>query len=167
MRRGRQAAAAGAVSLSLMLAATAAAGAEGPSLALAAGRYDIGKRSGVAEAGVEYRLASRAYDLVPVAGVAANGDGAFWAYGGLQRPFRLGTRWRLTPGFAVALYEAGSDGKDLGGVVEFRSSLALGYRFAGGSTLGLTAHHLSNAGLYEDNPGSNSVVVTWSFPFSP
>ena len=40
--------------------------------------------------------------------------------------------WRLTPGFAVSIYEEGSEGKDLGGPVEFRSSLELSRRLPGG-----------------------------------
>ena len=70
------------------------------------------------------------------------------------------------PGFAVSLYEEGSTGKDLGGPVEFRSSLEFARRFAGGSSLGLAVYHLSNAGIYDDNPGSNSVILSWAFPVS-
>jgi hypothetical protein len=137
---------------------------EGPELALYAGSYDVAKTRSV-EGGLEYRFRSRRWQLVPTVGAAATGDGAFWAYGGLRRPFRLSPAWRLTPGFAVSLYEAGSTGKDLGGLVEFRSSIELSRRFARGS-LGLTVHHLSHARIYQDNPGSNSVILSWAFPLS-
>jgi hypothetical protein len=110
-------------------------------------------------------MRSRAFELVPVFGVAATDDSAFWAYVGLRRPFRFGRGWRLTPGFAVALYEEGS-GKDLGGPVEFRSSLELGHRFSGGSSVGLTLYHLSHGGLYDDNPGSNSLILSWALPIA-
>ncbi len=138
---------------------------EGVELAFSAGAYDIAKTKSI-EAGLEYRFRSRAWGLVPAVGVAATEDGAFWAYAGLRRPFRLGPGWRLTPGFAVSLYEEGSTGKDLGGPVEFRSSLELSRRFARGSSLGLATYHLSNASIYDDNPGSNSVVLSWAFPVS-
>ncbi len=138
---------------------------EGAELAVSAGAYDIAKTKSI-EAGVEYRMRSRAWKLVPVVGAAATEDGAFWAYGGLRRPFRLGPGWRLTPGFAISLYEEGSTGKDLGGPVEFRSSIELARRFAGGSSLGLVFYHLSNASFYDDNPGSNSVILSWAFPVS-
>ena len=117
-------------------------------------------------AGLEYRLRSRAWDLVPVLGAAATEDGAFWAYAGLRRPFRFGRGWRLTPGFAVSLYEEGSTGKDLGGPLEFRSSIELSHRFGRGSSLGLVFYHLSNSSIYDDNPGSNSLILTWAFPVS-
>jgi hypothetical protein len=138
---------------------------EGAELAVSAGAYDIAKTKSI-EAGLEYRFRSRVWGLVPAVGGAVTEDGAIWAYGGLRRPFRLGPGWRLTPGFAVALYEEGSTGKDLGGPAEFRSSLELGYRFARGSSLGLAFYHLSNASIYDDNPGSNSVILSWAFPVS-
>ena len=139
--------------------------AEGSELAVSVGSYDVATTKAT-EAGVEYRLRSRAWGLVPAFGATANDDGAFWAYGGLLRPFRVAPGWRLAPGFAVALYKEGSTGKDLGGPIEFRSSIELSRRFAGGSSLGLVVYHLSHARLYDDNPGSNSVVLYWAFPFS-
>lgn len=138
---------------------------EGAELAVSVGAYDIAKTK-TSEAGIEYRFRSRAAGLVPAIGGAASGDGAFWAYAGLRRPFRIASGWRLTPGFAVSLYEAGSTGKDLGGPVEFRTSLELSRRFSRGSSLGLAVYHLSHASIYEDNPGSNSVIVSWAFPVS-
>lgn len=148
-----------------VLPAMPAAAEEGPELAVSVGAYDIAKTKS-AEAGLEYRFRSRAWGLVPVAGAAVTEDGAFWGYGGLRRPFRLAPGWRLTPGFAISLYEEGSTGKDLGGPVEFRSCLELSRRFAGGSSFALAVYHLSNAGIHDDNPGSNSVVLSWAFPVS-
>ena len=132
-------------------------------LAVYAGAYDIAKTKSI-EGGLEYRFSSRAWGLVPAVGGAATDDGALWAYAGLRRPFRVVPGWRLTPGFAVSIYQEGSTGKDLGGPLEFRSSLELARRFAGGSSLGLAFYHLSNAGIYDDNPGSNSVILTFAFP---
>ncbi|MEM7584109.1 MAG: acyloxyacyl hydrolase [Acidobacteriota bacterium] len=121
------------------------------------------------ELGIEYRwreierfeLPSR-LQLKPTAGLAGTEDGNVWIYGGLRLDVQLGERWVMTPQFSVALYEDG-DGKDLGGVVEFRSGFELAYRFEKGQRLGLLFYHLSNAGLYDSNPGSNSLVLTWGF----
>ena len=154
---------AAAVGMAITAAAPAAAE-HGAQLAVYAGSYDIAKTTAI-EAGVEYRMHSRAFELVPVFGAAATDDSAFWVYSGLRRPFRVGRGWRLTPGFAIALYEEGT-GKDLGGPVEFRSSLDLGYRFVGGSSLELGIHHLSNSGIYDDNPGSNSIILIWAIPIA-
>ncbi|MFQ5349099.1 MAG: acyloxyacyl hydrolase [Thermoanaerobaculia bacterium] len=150
--------------LGVALAAPATAE-EGAELAISVGAYDIAKTKSF-EAGLEYRLPSRAWQLVPAFGLAVTGDGAFWGYAGLRRPFRIRPGWRLTPGFAVSLYEEGSSGKDLGGPIEFRSSLELSRRFPRGSSLGLAVYHLSNSGFYDDNPGSNSVILSWAFPIA-
>ena len=155
--------AAAVLALSAALLAGPAGAEEGARLAVYAGSYDIAKTRSI-EAGVEYRFRSRAWGLVPAVGAAATEDGAFWGYAGLRRPFRVGPGWRLTPGLAVSVYEEGSTGKDLGGPLEFRSSLELARRFPAGSSLGLAVYHLSNASIYDDNPGSNSVILSWAFP---
>ncbi len=121
------------------------------------------------EAGLEYRwpalelpkLSSK-LSLKPTAGLAATEDGNAWAYGGLRLDVQLGNKWVMTPQFSIALYEDG-DGKDLGGVLEFRSGFEMAYRFDGGQRLGLLFYHLSNAGFYDLNPGSNSLVLIWGF----
>lgn len=154
-----------ALAFGVVLPAVPSRAEEGAELAIAGGAYDIAKTRS-SEAGIEYRLHSRAWNLVPAIGAAVTGDGAFWAYAGLRRPFRVAPGWRLTPGFAVSLYEEGSTGKDLGGPLEFRTSLELSRRLAGGSSVGLAVYHLSNAGIHDDNPGSNSVILSWSFPVS-
>jgi hypothetical protein len=74
----------------------------------------------------------------------------------------IGGNRALSPGFAVALFEEG-DGKDLGGPVEFRSSLELSHRRSERSEIGITLYHLSKAGIYDENPGSNSLVVSYTF----
>lgn len=46
--------------------------------------------------------------------------------------------------------------------MEFRSGLEIAYRLANGHRVGMIYYHLSHANIYEDNPGSNSLVFTWS-----
>jgi hypothetical protein len=155
-----------AVALALAGSAPTVVAQEGPEVAVLAGAYDVAKSDG-AEAGLEARfpIARPArWKLVAVAGAAGTNDGAAWIYGGVQRPFELAPAWRLVPGFAISLYQEGSEGKDLGGPVEFRSSLELARAIGRGMHLGLAVYHLSNARLYDDNPGSNSVVLVLSFP---
>jgi hypothetical protein len=69
-----------------------------------------------------------------------------------------------TPGFAAGLFHRGG-GQNLGGPVEFRSSIELAYRFGDGSRLGLNLSHLSNGGFYDRNPGTESLVLVWSAAF--
>ncbi len=96
-----------------------------------------------------------------VGGLAGTDDGAYWAYAGTAYDWLRG-RWHVRPGFAVGLWERG-DGKDLGGLVEFRSSIELAFEASERLRLGLLFYHLSNAGLYDRNPGSNSVVLVATF----
>jgi len=156
---------AAAVVLGSVLAAVPAGAAGRSELAVSTGAYDIAKTVAL-EAGFEYRFLPHAWGLVPAAGVVGTEEGEFWAYAGLRRPFHVAPLWRLTPGFGVSLYEEGGSGKDLGGPLQFRSSLELSRRLARGGRLGLAVYHLSNASIYENNPGANSVVLTWASPVS-
>ena len=138
-----------------------------PGWAVSGGFFDIDDSDfEVLEAGVEYRFrpprAWRSIGLRPMAGVSANEDEAFWAYGGLRYDFAFSAHWVVSPSFAVTLYEEG-DSKDLGGSLHFRSSLELSYRFASGRRVGVGFYHLSNAGLEDRNPGQNSLVLVVSF----
>lgn len=134
--------------------------------ALSAGLFDIGQTEKATEVGVEYRFVARRFwrfDLKPTLGVSGNEDGAFWAYGGFRVDFALGSggNWLLTPNFAVSLYEQG-DSKDLGHTLEFRSGLELARRLRNGHRLGLALYHLSNASISEDNPGEESLILSYS-----
>lgn len=133
--------------------------------AFSLGAFDFIDSDKAAEAGIEYRWRPRRlwrFDLKPVVGFAGTDEGSYWGYGGFRWDVPFGSeRFVPTIGFAVALYEQG-DGKDLGGLVEFRSSFDLAYRFDGGSSLALSIYHLSNARIYDLNPGSESLILTWS-----
>ena len=121
------------------------------------------------EIGAELQFAPRRFEflprlvpeLIPTAGVMAGAQGGLYVYGGFRADFPLGRQWVFSPSWAGGLYNR-SDKFDLGGPVEFRSGLELAYRLPGGSRLGLCLYHLSNAGLFTRNPGSESLVVTYS-----
>lgn len=139
-------------------------------LEVSGGVYEVLGAADVAEGGVELR--GRPYpipvlprfipDPVPMAGVMATGDGAFYAYAGFGLDFRVTARFTVTPNWALGAYEDGAS-RDLGGVVEFRSALDLALAVGGRAAVGLSFYHLSNAGIYDRNPGSESLVVTYSF----
>lgn len=132
--------------------------------AFSVGLFDIGQSEKATEAGVEYRFAPRRiwrFDLKQVVGFSGTDDGAFWAYAGFRWDVELNERWVLTPNAGTALYEQG-DGKDLGHVIEFRTGLEIARRFANGHRLGLCLYHLSNASISHDNPGEESLVLSYS-----
>jgi lipid A 3-O-deacylase len=155
-------------SLILAAAFAPAAGAAGiGGLAVYGGIFNTANDDNPLELGLEYRFdgikipklpASLA--LRPAVGIAGTEDGNKWIYGGLRLDVKL-LGWAVTPQFAVTLYDH-DDGRDLGGVLEFRSGLEVSFRFAKGPRLGLLFYHMSNGDFYERNPGSNSLVVTLS-----
>ena len=70
----------------------------------------------------------------------------------------------IRPNAAVGAFYKGN-GKDLGSVVEFKTGAEFAYRFEDHSRLGLQFDHISNAGIGKRNPGTESLVLFWSFPF--
>lgn len=132
------------------------------------GVFDPLVGGGSYEVGTELRFAPHRFgflprflpDLVPTAGVIAGAQGSLYVYGGVHADVPLGERWTLTPGWATGLYHR-SPRFDLGGPLEFRTSIELSYRLANGSRLGVCLYHLSNADLFERNPGSESLTLTY------
>ena len=55
-------------------------------------------------------------------------------------------------------------GKQLGGTLQFRSAVEFAFCFDDRSRLGLQIGHLSNAGIYSENPGTEFVVLNFSVP---
>jgi lipid A 3-O-deacylase len=51
-------------------------------------------------------------------------------------------------------------------VIEFRSGFELAYRFDDHSRLGVAVHHLSNASIGADNPGTETALIYYSIPLN-
>lgn len=136
--------------------------AEPPEIALSAGMFEVFESANAAELGAEYRLSPQHWDLVPAIGLSANRDGGYWAHAGLRYDFLFGEKWLLTPQLALVAYQDGA-GTDLGSGFLFRSGLELGYRLSASSKLSMTLYHMSNADLAKNNPGSESLIVSYSF----
>jgi len=158
--------------LTAIVAAAVMLGGHGPSaaaegdpdfLTLAAGYYDINDDRDAAEFRAEFRARNKFWIVKPFAGVMATSDAAFYGYAGLLVDFYFGRRIVLTPSLAAGLYDDG-DGKDLGHIVEFRSSIELSWRFDDRSRLGLSFYHLSNASLDDNNPGTEVLSLSYSIP---
>ena len=141
------------------------------SVSASTGAFEVRKTLDEYETGWEVRFAPRRFrllprwapDLIPVTGAMATSRGILYAYGGFRMEIPLGKRWVGSGGWATGLYYPGDgDGKDLGGALEFRSHLELAYRLPGDSRLGLCLYHLSNGGIHHLNPGSESLVLTYS-----
>ena len=137
-------------------------------VAVSAGFFYLKDSKPPVEVGVELRLdearivAGQSWELIPAFGVMVAADETYYGYGGLRFNIEAGDRWLVTTHFAVGAFEKG-DVQELGGVLEFRWGFELALVLANGDRLGVNAYHLSNADLYVENPGSNSMVLTYTF----
>jgi lipid A 3-O-deacylase len=155
-----------------LLAASAASAGQPFAVTGSAGVYSVLRGTAGFEAGCEAQLAPRRFrglprfvpGLSPAVGAMATARGTLYVYGGFRIDVPLGDAWQASPQFAAGLYRHGNQGdeRDLGGALELRSGIELSRRIGARSRLGLTFFHLSNAGLYEHNPGSESLVLSYS-----
>jgi lipid A 3-O-deacylase len=83
-------------------------------------------------------------------------NGNLWLGAGPVAHFPLGPRWFTDASLMPGFYAASGNNFDLGSVLEFRTTLELGYRINEGTAVSLAVHHLSNADLAPDNPGTNA-----------
>ena len=118
---------------------------------------------------VEYRTAPfkefSAVDLswMLVGNLDADGDVFFG--GGIHSKWSFQSKWFVEASFAAGYYDAGSGGTDLGGNVQFRSLLGLGYQLSDNRSLSLAIDHLSNGGLEDRNPGREAVNLRYGISF--
>lgn len=140
-----------------------------------AGAFNIVEHTGTdveAQFGLEYRgepvysYPSWNMDILPAIGVNAMDSGGVYGYGGVLFDFAVYDGWHILPNFSAGLYHHGDDGdsEDLGGAIEFRSGIELGYQFENLHRVGVAFNHISNASIYDRNPGAETLLVNWSIP---
>ena len=112
---------------------------------------------------LEYRFGTNLRHVGPAVGILVSADGGAFVYGGAYTDIRYGS-FVVTPLLSVGAYQEGS-GSDLGGTLQFRSSLTLAYELESGSRFGLRMAHISNAGLHSRNPGENQLFLTYDVRF--
>ena len=142
---------------------------EAPESHASAGRFNVINKDPLPEIGWEVSFAPRKFrwlprwvpELSPAVGGMANGKGSLYAFAGFRLDVPIGQAWRLTPQWATGLYYT-DGGRSLGGPLEFRSGIELSRRVGKRGRAGLLFYHLSNAGIYERNPGSESMVLTYT-----
>ena len=136
-------------------------------LSVNGGYYDaFRKNQKAAQFGLEYRFDEIQYALRPMAGAFVTTKGSTYGYAGFNWDVALlPQQVYLVPNFAVGAYSHGG-GKDLGGVLEFRSGIELDYQFNNMQQVGVALNHISNAGIYSRNPGEETIMGTYSVPIS-
>ncbi len=97
-------------------------------------------------------------------GLSATTDGEFWAGIGQAYTVNLFNERTFLQFHAMAgLYENGG-GVNLGGSMQFRSGVEIGYQAPNGTRVGLGFDHRSNAGIDSPNPGLETVHLRVSIP---
>jgi len=139
---------------------------DGPShLSVGAGAFNIfpdnhDDRSAAFQ--LEYRHGNKFWGVFgPAIGGMVNTDGAVNPYVGFYTDLALGPV--IVSPFAGAGYYADGQSKDLGGPFEFRLAIDVAYEFDNQSRLGLRLSHLSNAYIYDRNPGAEELMLVYSF----
>jgi hypothetical protein len=138
-------------------------------VAVSAGRFRLLDNMHINQGELEVRLAPHRFPwlprqvrFVPAFGAMVNSDSSYYAYGSFRFEVPVGERWQVTPQLGYGLYDR-NGGFNLGGQVEFRSGLEVTRQLGERFRLGLIFYHLSNAGIYVHNPGSESLVLTFAW----
>ena len=135
-------------------------------LSLSLGQYDINDTKDSAEYRIEYlkgsisKLSPGDLSLKPFYGVMINGDDGKYYYSGLRKDIVLSNNTYLTPSFAVGYYDQGKS-KNLGYDLEFRSQLEFSYKLESKNRIAISVNHISNASLGAQNPGVESMVISF------
>jgi lipid A 3-O-deacylase len=101
----------------------------------------------------------------PSLGLIVTTDKSFYGYFGLSGDIFFGKHIVLTPQAAVGGYSKG-DGQDLGGTIEFKTGAVLAWRFDNEARVGVGLHHISNANIYDENPGTELLTFYYSHPIN-
>lgn len=153
----------------------ASASAEEDRILLGLGAFAFNEESDgdlAAEARLEYLSGWRLFDQAfgprfrgfgPYVALNVNTDGGVFGAGGLFLDLRPLPGVYLRPFGGVGGYSEG-DGRDLGGVFQFETGAAVGYRFDNQTEAGILFKHISNANINDRNPAVNSIMLTVSMP---
>jgi len=114
--------------------------------------------------GAEYRWpAMGSWGLAPGIGASAAGDGSNFIYADLRREFWLESGWVASLSFGAGRFREG-EVLQLGGDLEFQSTIGLARRLRNGWRVGTSVQHLSNGGLFDENPGTEVALLLISMP---
>lgn len=135
------------------------------SVKLGVGAFDVGDDDNSANFRAELHTNDIWWIFHPFVGVDVNTDGGIWGGAGVAADIDLTNKIAVTPSLAAGLYGEGNS-KDLGGALEFRTGVEAAYKMDNGDRVGLELTHMSNAEIYDDNPGAQTVSVNYHVPVS-
>lgn len=128
------------------------------------GMFDVTQQDDQAgQFGLEYRFQDVFYGLRPTLGAYVTSNGGQYYYGGGYWDIKPHDNFYIAPNIVAGYYENGG-GKKLHYPLEFRSGLEIGYEFDSKDRIGVAFNHTSNARLGDDNPGTESLMLTYGYP---
>ena len=102
----------------------------------------------------------------PTVGFEGNTRGSIYSHGGFNLDIPFLRHGVFTWGEEVGLFDRGNDARGLGSVLQFRSQLELGWKFNNDLRLSGFISHMSNAGIFADNPGAEILGIYVRVPTS-
>ena len=132
-------------------------------ITVGAGGFDVNDNETCGQFEIQVRLSTRVWIFKPQVGMFVTAEEGFYGYFGIMTDLFFGGRFVVSPSFGIGANHEGG-GKQLGGPLEFRSAIELAYRFNDRSRFGIQIGHLSNAGIYEENPGTEFAILNYSIP---
>ncbi|MDP6352555.1 MAG: acyloxyacyl hydrolase [Alphaproteobacteria bacterium] len=145
------------------LQAPARADGEPDFVTIGGGGFDVNDNETAAQLELQFRLNNRFWIFKPQVGLFVTSEAAFYAYAGILTDVFFGRRLVISPSFSVGAHHEG-DGKELGGPLEFRSAIEFAWRFDDRSRLAIQGGHISNASIYDANPGTEFLMLNYSIP---
>tara|TARA_R100001530_G_scaffold102925_1_gene71601 strand:- start:134 stop:655 length:522 start_codon:yes stop_codon:yes gene_type:complete len=112
-------------------------------------RYDLGRKRG---------------PFGSAAGLSIGENGETWIGFGTTLNYDIGQTPLFVELHAMPGVYFPNGGFDLGGPIAFRSGIEVGYENDAGWRFGLSYDHRSNAGIYKNNPGIETVQFRVSVP---
>ena len=135
---------------------------------LGAGAFDTGMPNPIEDTEPAYELELRfkqgLWYIHPHIGFQGTTDGMVYGYLGLHTDLPIGDHFRIVPSGSVGLWSQGYNGKDLGGLLEFRVGGGIAWRFDNDWRVGVTWYHMSNANTYNSNPGAEMMFLELGIP---
>lgn len=135
-----------------------------PRFGLSGGQVIEREAEQASEVYLRYDLAQMRGPFGGAAGVSVTENGEAWVGFGATYSLALGQTGAYAELHAMPGFYFDNGGFDLGGAVAFRSGLELGYETRNGWRVALSYDHRSNAGLYDENPGIETVQFKVSVP---
>ena len=133
-------------------------------IALSSAVFDILQQSRPSfEGRVEFRFSKIDWKMKPFGGIMANTNGAVHLFSGFYIDIPIASFLFITPSFAPGLYHK-CDSKNLDFALEFRSQIEVSYVFSNHSRIGFSFNHISNASFGDENPGVESLALTYVIP---